>query len=80
MVAAAARGRRRRAIITAAPISAASLIGLLPLLSMFVAHQAQGRSAFVFLRDLPAVVAKEMSTGTLIAVAMAVAALVVANR
>ena len=40
----------------AAPISAASLIGLLPLLSMFVAHQAQGRSAFVFLRDLPAVV------------------------
>jgi len=40
----------------AAPISAASLIGLLPLLSMFVAHQAQGRSAFAFLRDLPAVV------------------------
>ncbi len=37
-------------------IGPASLIGLLPLLSMLFAHQSQGRSFFAFVRDLPAVI------------------------
>jgi len=37
-------------------MSAVGLIGLLPILSMFVAHAAQGRSLLAFLRVLPAAV------------------------